>query len=72
MHPFPLLLGKGHAVVAEQIFLNQAVLDYIQSRPEGLAKAGFILRHFADSFHTNDPVLNKIIDLASINKDDYI
>lgn len=54
-------------MLAEQIFLNQMVLDYIQSIPKGLAKAGFILKHFADSFHTNDPVLNKIIDLAAIN-----
>lgn len=59
-------------MVAEQMFLNQTVLDYLQSRPDGLDKAAYLLTHFAESILSEDPVLRKIIDLASVNKEEFI
>ena len=56
-------------MIAEQIFLNQAVLDYIQSRPDGLDKAAYILTHFSESVLSEDPVLKKIIDMAAVDKE---
>lgn len=54
------------------MFLNQEVLNYIQSTPNGIEKAAFVLSNFTESLLAGDAVIDRIMELASITTEESL
>lgn len=59
------LIGLTTNSLAEDIFLNRAVLDYLETEPLGIDRAVFIVRNLASAFTSNDEIVQKILTLAA-------
>ena len=56
----------GVANLAEKILLNRAVLDYLETEPEGISKVDLILRDSIAALQ--DKVARKILNLSATPK----
>jgi hypothetical protein len=68
---FSPLLESNRARIGAQILLNRGVLDYIQSIPDGIPNAAFILSNLGNATLSNDRVRLKILELAAIDPYTY-
>lgn len=62
-----MVAGQDAVSVAEQIFLNKEVLQYIESQEDGIEKAVSIIKNITEAHAFDDPVVRKILELASFD-----